>query len=141
MSRSRVVTARTTGRGGEGRAESGGAGRAVVLFVVLCVLALTLAVPVRTYLSEQARETKVAAEHAQLLSDISRLEGRKRLQDDPEYVKQQARIRLQYVMPGETAYRVQLPGAPAQTPDQIDAEQAKQNPWYTNVWRTIAVPH
>lgn len=140
MSRTRVVTSRTL-RDGDGRPESGGAGRVVVLFVVLCVLALTLAVPVRTYLSEQAREDKVAAEHAQLLADINRLEEQKRLQDDPAYIKQQARIRLQYVMPGETAYRLQLPGAPAPTPEQIEAEQSKQNPWYTNVWRTIAVPH
>lgn len=137
-SRSRVVR---TPSGGEGRSDGRGAGRTVVLFLVLCVLALTLAVPVRTYLSEQAREDKVAAEHAQLLSDISRLEEQKALQDDPEYIKQQARVRLQYVMPGETAYRVQVPGAPAPTPEQVQAEQAKQNPWYTNVWRTIAVPH
>ncbi|GAA1001577.1 FtsB family cell division protein [Tsukamurella strandjordii] len=140
MSRTRVVTARNSPGGGD-RPESGSAGRVVVLFVVLCVLVLTLAVPVRTYLSEQAREDKVAAEHSQLLADIARLEEQKRLQDDPAYIKQQARIRLQYVMPGETAYRVQFPGAPAPTPEQIEAEQSKQNPWYTNVWRTIAVPH
>ncbi|BDH56101.1 septum formation initiator family protein [Tsukamurella sp. PLM1] len=137
-SRSRVVR---TPSGGDDRSDGRGAGRTVVLFLVLCVLALTLAVPVRTYLSEQARDEKVAAEHAQLLSDIARLEEQKRLQEDPEYIKQQARIRLQYVMPGETAYRVQVPGAPAPTPEQVQAEQAKQNPWYTNVWRTIAVPH
>ncbi|WP_019200572.1 septum formation initiator family protein [Tsukamurella sp. 1534] len=138
-SRSRVVSARTL-RDGD-RSEPRSAGRTVVLFLVLCVLALTLAVPVRTYLSEQAREDKVTAEHSQLLSDIAALEERKRLQGDDEYVKQQARIRLQYVMPGETPYRIQHPGAPEQTPEQIEAEKAKQNPWYTNVWRTIAVPH
>ncbi|GAB3132820.1 hypothetical protein GCM10027289_21610 [Tsukamurella serpentis] len=127
--------------GGDGRSDGRGAGRTVVLLLVLCVLALTLAVPVRTYLSEQAREEKVVAENARLQADIARLEEQRRLQEDPEYIKAQARIRLQYVMPGETAYRVQVPGAPAPTPEQVQAEQAKQNPWYTNVWRTIAVPH
>lgn len=138
-SRTRVVSARTSG-GGDSRTDSKGAGRTVVLFLVLCALALTLAVPVRTYLSEQAREDKVAAEHSKLLTDITRLEEQKRLQNDPEYIKAQARIRLQYVMPGETPYRVQVPGAPAPTAEQVEAAQAKQNPWYTNVWRTIAVP-
>lgn len=137
-SRSRLVRSPS---GGAARADGRSAGRTLVLFLVLCVLALTLAVPVRTYMSEQAREEKVAAEHAQLVADIARLEEQKRLQDDPEYIKAQARIRLQYVMPGETPYRVQTPDAPKPTPEQVEAEQAKQNPWYTNVWRTIAVPH
>lgn len=137
-SRSRLVRSPS---GGAARADGRSAGRTLVLFLVLGVLALTLAVPVRTYMSEQAREEKVAAEHAQLVADIARLEEQKRLQDDPEYIKAQARIRLQYVMPGETPYRVATPDAPKPTPEQVEAERAKQNPWYTNVWRTIAVPH
>jgi cell division protein FtsB len=124
-----------------GRAESLGARRAVILFVVLCILGLTLAMPVRTYLSQRAQADQLATEHTQLVEQIDKLEKQKTMQSDPEYVRAQARLRLQYVNPGETPYRVQVPGALAPTPEQAEAAAAKQNPWYTNVWRQVAVPH
>ncbi|MDF0530187.1 septum formation initiator family protein [Tsukamurella sp. 8F] len=136
MSRSRIVTPGRTAR-----AETSGARRALVLFVVVCLLGLTLAMPVRTYLSQQSQENQLAADHSRLVADINKLEAQKNLQSDPDYVKEQARLRLLYVMPGETPYRVQTPQAPAPTREEVQAQVARQSPWYTNVWRSIAVPH
>ena len=124
-----------------GRSELLGARRAVIMFVVLCILGLTLAMPVRTYLSQRAQADQFASQHVALLKQVDDLEKQKKMQSDPEYVRAQARLRLQFVNPGETPYRVQVPGAPAPTPEQVEAEAAKENPWYTNIWRQIAVPH
>mgnify|MGYP006877709536 CR=1 FL=1 len=57
-----------------------------------------------------------------------------------EYIKAEARIRLQYVMPGETPYQVQLPpGAAAPGAPTTDLAETKSNdPWYTALWHTIA---
>ncbi|GAA4397280.1 FtsB family cell division protein [Tsukamurella soli] len=141
---SRVVSRPGDGRSvrdARRRAESSGARRVVILFVVVCLLGLTLAMPVRTYLSQRSQADQLVADHSRLVGEIAKLEQQKSLQSDPDYVEEQARLRLLYVMPGETAYRVQVPGAPAPSPAEAAAKVSRQSPWYTNVWRSIAVPH
>ena len=115
-------------------------GRAVILAVVVCLLGLTLAVPARTYFTQRADAAQIAAEHNQLLADLTELRSKQAQQKDPEYVKAQARERLRLVMPGETPYQVQLPGA-------FEAEQARRNPppadhgtWYTDLYDQISQP-
>ena len=115
-------------------------GRAVILAVVLCALGLTLAVPARTYFTQRAEAAQIAAEQRRLEEDLAALRTRQAQQQDPEYVKAQARERLRLVMPGETPYQVQLPGA-------FEAEQARRNPppvdnstWYTDLYDQISQP-
>nr|WP_245617117.1 septum formation initiator family protein [Amycolatopsis taiwanensis] len=113
--------------------------RAAVLAIVICALAFTLAVPLRTYLSQRA-EIKVQEQHqAELQAEVAQLEARKAALSDPAEVEAEARRRLRYVMPGETPYLVQLPEDSPQSPQQ--GGQQKPGPsqaWYQQLWSSLS---
>ncbi len=115
-------------------------GRAVLLAAVLCALALTLAVPMRTYFSQRSEATLLSQQRRQLESDLAQLRDRRAQQQDPAYIKSEARDRLRLVMPGETPYIVQVPGIehPA-VPAPVQREHAP-TPWYTQLWHSLANP-
>lgn len=118
--------------------------RAAILAAVVCVLTLTIAGPVRTYFSQRTEMAQLSATEAALRSQIKDLEQRKGQLGDPAYIAAQARERLGFVKPGDIPFQVQLPPSAATTP-QPGAEvgsQAKNEPWYTSLWHTIAdSPH
>ncbi|MFJ3232531.1 septum formation initiator family protein [Streptomyces sp. NPDC086787] len=106
-------------------------GRAALLALVLCTMVVALAYPMRQYVSQRAeiadleRQQQRAAERVEELRDL-----KARWQDDA-YAEQQIRLRLHYVMPGETGYIVIDPSAARQAhayPGETD------RPWYSNVW-------
>jgi cell division protein FtsB len=118
--------------------------RAAILAVVVCVLTLTIAGPVRTYFSQRTEQQQLATAESQLRSQIANLEQQKGKLADPAYIAAQARERLGFVMPGDTPYQVQLPaGALAPTAPPAPPPTAHSNqPWYTALWHTIAdEPH
>ncbi|MDH6247436.1 septum formation initiator family protein [Mycobacterium sp. OTB74] len=118
--------------------------RAVILAVVVCVLTLTIAGPVRTYFAQRTEMQQLSSAESQLRSQISNLEQQKVKLADPVYVAAQARERLGFVMPGDIPYQVQLPaGALTPPPAPAPPPTAKSNqPWYTSLWHTIAdEPH
>ncbi|KIQ19848.1 hypothetical protein ASG56_03280 [Rhodococcus sp. Leaf7] len=115
-------------------------GKAVALAVVICALALTLAVPLRTYISQRGDAVAVADERQVLEERVRDLQIRKAQTDDPAYITAQARERLGYVMPGETPYQVQLPGARARSDIENDPPPAPPGPWYSDLWSTATTP-
>ncbi|MBA0048989.1 septum formation initiator family protein [Mycobacterium sp. NPDC050853] len=112
--------------------------RAAILAAVVCALTLTVAGPVRTYFSQQAERSQLAAAEAQLRDQISSLEDKKRRLADPAYIAAQARERLGFVMPGEVPFQVQLPNTPVDARPQGQGPVDNGNPWYTNLWHNIA---
>ncbi|MDR3664869.1 MAG: septum formation initiator family protein [Mycobacterium sp.] len=118
--------------------------RAAILAVVVCVLTLTIAGPVRTYFAQRTEMQQLSTAESQLRSQIKNLEQQKAKLADPVYIAAQARERLGFVMPGDIPYQVQLPPG-AVTPPAAPAPPptAKSNqPWYTSLWHTIAdQPH
>ncbi|WP_181696658.1 septum formation initiator family protein [Nocardia sp. GTS18] len=115
-------------------------GKAVILAAVLCGLALTLAVPTRTYFSQRAEAAALAEERAELDADLAALRDRRAQQQDPAYIRTEARERLRLVMPGETPYIVQVPGIEAPAPPPMSTRTAEPDPWYTDLWRSISEP-
>ena len=115
--------------------------RAMVLGVV-ALLAFVLVYPtLHSYLAEKtavdALRARVAAAQQQnddLDADLARW-------DDPAYITAQARERLSFVMPGETAWRVVDPETvPGEAPDPVVAPTAApvpDAPWYGTVWQSI----
>lgn len=77
-------------------------GKAVILAIVVCALALTLAVPMRTYFTQRAEAAQLAQERKDLEADLARLRDRRAQQQDPAYIRSEARDRLRLVLPGET---------------------------------------
>ena len=110
-----------------------------MLGVVLLTVGLVLAFPFRNYLAAQADLVRQQATEAALRAQLAQVQEQKQALLDPNYVRVQARSRLQYVMPGDTVYVVHAPTpavpkaatAPAATPD---------SPWYSRLWDTLGDP-
>ena len=111
--------------------------RAAILAVVVCALALSVAVPLRNYVSQRHELSAVATQQERLDAEAAQLRTERAAMDDPAHVEALARARLGYARPGETPYRVELPGdataAPASAPQL--APSAAELPWYTRVAR------
>jgi cell division protein FtsB len=109
--------------------------RAAMLAAVVCVLALSVAVPLRNYLGQRS-ELAAVYEQQQVVADkVAELERRRALLADPRHLEVQARERLRYVRPGEAPYVVQLPpgGPAAPTGSAVAPKQL----WYAELWKSI----
>ncbi|MCE7008663.1 septum formation initiator family protein [Kibdelosporangium philippinense] len=112
--------------------------RAAVLATVVAALALSVAVPLRTYLSQRDEVGTQERRQAELAAQVQQLEERKAQLSDPAQIQAEARRRLRYVMPGETPYMVQLPGDAGVQPGQQPATPSgPQQPWFQSLWDSI----
>lgn len=111
--------------------------RAAGLAMLVCVMALSVSVPLRTFLSQQAELGAQEQQKAALTEEVADLQQRKEKLSDPAHIEAQARERLGYVRPGETPYTVQLPedtgGGEVQQPEP-DVGDA---PWYERLWQSV----
>lgn len=80
--------------------------RAIVLFVVVAVLALSYVGSLRVFLIQQRDLATAQQQIAQRQARVADLENELQRWRDPAYVKAQARTRLGWVMPGDVGYRV-----------------------------------
>ncbi|MDI2031883.1 septum formation initiator family protein [Saccharopolyspora sp. TS4A08] len=109
--------------------------RAAVLALLVCVMALSVAVPLRTYLSQRDELAAQETQRAELEVQVRQLEQRKQELSDPEQVEAEARARLGYVRPGETPYIVEVPQAPAPPPPRAPGDDGV--PWYEEMWNSV----
>lgn len=114
--------------------------RTLVLAVVLTAVAITLAMPMRTYFAQRADFDEQRALNAQLREEVVDYQQRVNEQNDPAYIEAQARERLHYVMPGEKPFVVVFEGREEELAAQEAAEQRARNPWYVNLWDAVATP-
>lgn len=108
-------------------------GRAAVLAIVLCGIALSLAYPVREYISQRRQIDQLLAQSTQIQLQRQRLESERRLLHSPVYIAQQARDRLHMCLPTQMCY--EIIGKPAK-PKGIAARVA-QAPWYARLWSSV----
>jgi cell division protein FtsB len=114
-------------------------GRAAMLALVVCLLAISLAYPLREYLAQRGDISEYRATVAAQEKRVAELRRQHVRWNDPAYVEAQARERLHYVLPGETAYIVLgAEDKPARdgviAPEQT---QAARSPWFTDLWRSV----
>ncbi len=112
----------------------------VVTVVVVAFVAVTLAVPLRNYYAGHSEAEQLAASNAKLREQVAYYQQKVNEQGDPAYVEAQARERLQFVRPGETPLVMMYPGDAEREAAQKRAEEHAHNPWYTNLWETVATP-
>jgi cell division protein FtsB len=110
--------------------------RVVLLAALVCVLTLSVAVPVRNYLGQRAELAAVYAQQRMLVDKIAELVRRRSLLADPEHIETQARERLRYVRPGQAPYLVQLPPS-ATVAAGNGGVQSSEQPWYSQLWKSI----
>ena len=128
--RSRGVVAATTGLLGLSSTK-----RAAVLAVVVCALALTVAVPLRNYVTQRQELAAVTEQQQELTTEVGELTRQRDRLSDPAEIAAQARSRLGYVMPGEVPYVVQLPGAGEPPPAPAVGSGLT---WYQALWRDVS---
>ncbi|EST26522.1 FtsB family cell division protein [Streptomyces roseochromogenus] len=106
-------------------------GRAALLALVLCSMIVALAYPMRQYVTQRAQISDLQRQQEQARKRVEQLRDLKARWQDDSYAEQQIRLRLHYVMPGETGYIVVDPGAAKQSRYDL---RAAHRPWYANIW-------
>jgi cell division protein FtsB len=116
-------------------------GRLLALGVVMIAITILLAPTVKIFLDKRA---EIAALQADIAAKQAKQEDLKRQVSrwqDPNYVKQQARDRINMVMPGETGYWVfgsDLPAAQASgSAGAASAQDPANLPWVDALWESI----
>ena len=115
--------------------------RAAVLGLVVCALVVSAALPLREFLSQRADIRHLQQAQAAGRARVVALQEEKARLADPTYVAALARDRLHFVRPGETAYVVIAPSAPAATPKDArraaTAPAGPEAPWYSQLWGSV----
>lgn len=116
-------------------------GRALVLGGVLVLLVVVLAAPVHRYLATQAALSQAEREHRSNEVQLAQLQQQVTQWNDPAYIAQQARARLQYAMPGDTVYVVVPPNSKPATggaaPRDSTATRVPGDTWNERLWGSL----
>jgi hypothetical protein len=109
--------------------------------LVVCALVVSAALPLREYLSQRGQIAAARAAQVQQKARVAALEDQLRQLQDPAYVRAQARKRLHFVLPGETAYVILAPSAAPVPPGKAALTRATttgpEAPWYSQVWGSV----
>jgi len=131
---SRTAAARPAGTGPTRRTGRFGrlsTGRIAVLLLVVVTLVVSAALPVKEFFAQRGEIAELAAANAAAADRVDELTEERRRFDDPAHVAAEARRRLHFVMPGETAYIV-IPPEPA-----VEQDAAKDAPWFSQLWDSV----
>jgi len=138
--RPRKASAPASGASGRGRPAprpSGGpalTGRAAVLALLVCVIALSLAYPLREYIAQRAQIAQLKEERERTREAVEELTERYEELQDPAYIEREARSRLHYQYPGEQTYIV-IGGTAEEEGEERDGPS---DPWFVELWDSVA---
>jgi cell division protein FtsL len=109
-------------------------GRAAVLAVVICAIVLSLAYPVREYMTQRSQIESLLAQQQTMLAQVRNLQAQQARLADPTYVEQLARQELDMCFPGTRCYIVE-----GSLPSVSLAQAAERGPapWYDKLWRSV----
>ena len=109
-------------------------GRAAVLAVVICAIALSLAYPIREYVTQRQQIDSLVAQQRTMLAQVKNLQAQQAKLASPAYIEQLARQELDMCFPRTRCYIVEgsqpRPGPPP-------AAKAGPAPWYDKLWRSV----
>ena len=109
----------------------------------MVLLALVLASPLQRFLQQRDSLSQSEQSLAQSTARVAQLEKLKARWDDPAYVEEQARARLQYARPGDTVFVVVDPGrvnpdASAGQSIPVSTSSGSSN-WRVKAWTSLQV--
>ena len=108
--------------------------RAAILAVVICAIALSLAYPIREYITQRRQIDSLVAQQQIMLGQVKNLQQQQARLNDPDYIEKVARQQLDMCFPRTTCYIVtggKSPASTARTPRPGPA------PWYDKLWRSV----
>jgi len=115
--------------------------RAVVLAVVLVGVAVSVALPVRELVAQRTAIASLQSQNSMEASRLAQLQALEKQWNDPYFIKQQARTRLFWVMPGEQSFTVVgSTTAPSPTPTPVTAwspPPVQPPAWYSALWSSV----
>jgi cell division protein FtsB len=109
-------------------------GRAALLAVVICAIALSLAYPVREYIAQRQQIDQLLAQQQTMSVQVKALEEESTKLGQAWYVEQQARDQLHMCFPKEQCYEV-VSGQSART--ATAKPQVEADPWYAKLWQSV----
>ncbi len=115
-------------------------GRMLALAVVMIAITIMLAPTVKIFFDKRAEIEALNADIAAREAEGDSLRQQVSRWQDPNYVKQQARDRINMVMPGETGYWVfgsDLPAGDNSSQTGAAAQDPADLPWVDSLWESI----
>jgi cell division protein FtsB len=109
-------------------------GRAAVLAVVICAIALSLAYPVREYIAQRQQIDQLLAQQQTLSAQVQALQQQDAKLTQTWYIEQQARAQLHMCFPDEQCYEV-ISGQPPRQP--ASSKQSATDPWYDKLLQSV----
>jgi cell division protein FtsL len=109
-------------------------GRAAVLAVVICAIALSLAYPVREYVAQRRLIDQLVSQQQTTLAQVKNLETEQTKLSDRSYIEQLARQELDMCFPGTQCYIV-VGNQPASS--TTPSARPGVPPWYDKLWRSV----
>jgi len=109
-------------------------GRAALLAVVICAIALSLAYPLREYIAQRQQIDQLLAQQQTMSVQVKALEEESTKLGQAWYVEQQAQAQLHMCFPQEQCYEV----VSGQSPRTTTAKpQVEADPWYAKLWQSV----
>lgn len=112
-------------------------GRLIVLTIVTLVVISFLVPTVRTYLQQNEEIEQLADQISQEEQRQAELYSQLQRWDDPEYVRQQARERINLVMPGERRYHVIGDLEEAEVDSAAEEVAEDEEDWPQDLWDSV----
>jgi hypothetical protein len=114
----------------------------MVLLLVLSVLTISYASSLKAYFQQHGQIQQLRGQIASSESSIQQLESEKARWHDPAYVREQARARFGYLMPGQTSYVVigadgKPLAAQAKLSDPHTSTTSTPTAWWTTEWKSV----
>ncbi|CAB5240227.1 unannotated protein [freshwater metagenome] len=113
--------------------------RAFALAGILFVLAITIAPPIKHYITQRAQINALQNQYETTNAALAQARRDLQLWRDPEYVASQARSRLHFVLPGERQYIISDPTAPQEkiSTSVPEKDLPVGQPWYLRLIASI----
>jgi len=109
-------------------------GRAALLAVVICAIALSLAYPVREYIAQRQQIDQLLAQQQTLSAQVKALQAENTKLSQSWYIEREAEDQLHMCFPQEQCYEV-VSGQQAKASSA--RPQAATDPWYAKLWDSV----
>ncbi len=113
-------------------------GRSAMLILLAITAVLMLALPAREYLKQRSQIHSTAVTVADQTNRVASLQRQLEQWQNPDYIREQARRRLHFVLPGEVGYVVLGAGSgPSDVNNATPNDIGSKAPWYAQLWNSM----